>query len=368
MKRCLHILPMNKLSGAEKMVLLICKNLTNYESIVLCGGDKLKKSFEDNNINSYSLSFSKKHILKNIKYLKNIIRDNDIKIVHAHDNNASIHAYLVKSIYGVDIKVISHIHSCYPWINSNGLNSSIDKLLRPKYDYNITCGKVVYDFYKENTNYLNREKISILSNAMDVEEIINFKSNKREWIAAEHNIPQDGKVIGFVGRLDEEKGLIPFIKEFNNYKENFKDTKILIIGSGSQEEEIKSMVKKLELSEFFIFTGFEENVYDFFPIIDVFFLPSLYEGLPMVILEAMAFGIPIVAMDVGSISEVINSHRGRLIKPGDYRSFMEELRNLKEDKQLRIDLGKNGRGFIKTNYNIKNYCKKIEKVYDSIIK
>ncbi|WP_346920891.1 glycosyltransferase family 4 protein [Clostridium sp. UBA7339] len=368
MKRCLHILPMNKLSGAEKMVLLICKNLTNYESIVLCGGDKLKKSFEDNNINSYSLSFSKKHILKNIKYLKNIIRDNDIKIVHAHDNNASIHAYLVKSIYGVDIKVISHIHSCYPWINSNGLNSSIDKLLRPKYDYNITCGKVVYDFYKENTNYLNREKISILSNAMDVEEIINFKSNKRAWIATKYIIPQNGKVIGFVGRLDEEKGLIPFIKEFDKYKEKFIDTKIFIIGSGTQEEEIRSMVKKLELGEFFIFTGFEENVYDFFPIIDVFFLPSLYEGLPMVILEAMAFGIPVVAMDVGSISEVINSHRGRLIKPGDYRSFMEELRNLKEDKQLRIDLGKNGREFIKTNYNIKNYCKKIEKIYDSISK
>lgn len=366
MNRCLHILPMNKLSGAEKMVLLICKNLTNYESVVLCGGDKLKKSFEDNNINSYSLSFSKKHILKNIKYLKNIIRDNDIKIVHAHDNNASIHAYLVKRIYGVDIRVISHIHNCYPWINSNGINSSIDKLLRPKYDYNITCGKVVYDYYKENTNYLKSDKTSILSNAMDVEEIIGFRSNKRELIATKYNIPQKGKVIGFVGRLDEQKGIIPFIKEFNKYKENFKDTKIFMIGSGSQEEEIKSMVNKLELEEFFMFTGFQQNVYDFFPIIDVFFLPSLYEGLPMVILEAMAFGIPIVAMDVGSIREVINSHRGRLIKPGDYISFMDELRNLKEDKQLRIKLGNNGHEFIKANYNIKNYCKKIEKIYDSI--
>jgi len=156
---------MNKLSGAEKMVLLICKNLTNYESIVVCGGDKLKKFFEDNNINSYSLNFSKKDILKNIKYLKNIISDNDIKIVHAHDNNASIHAYLVKSIYRVDIRVISHIHSCYPWINSNGLNRSIDKVLRPKYDYNITCGKVVYDFYKDlfNRNSLDNRGMSLTS-------------------------------------------------------------------------------------------------------------------------------------------------------------------------------------------------------------
>lgn len=368
MNRCLHILPMNKLSGAEKMVLLICKNLTDYKSVVVCGGDKLKKNFEDNNINSYSLNFSKKHILKNIKYLKNFIGDKDIKIVHAHDNNASIHAYLVKSICGVDIRVISHIHSCYPWIKNKGINRSIDRILRPKYDYNITCGKVVYDFYKENTNYLKKDKISILSNAIDVDEIITFRSNKRDCIATQYNIQQNGKVIGFVGRLDEEKGIIPFIKEFNKYKENFKDTKILIIGSGSQEEEIKSMAKKLELEEFFIFTGFQENAYDFFPIIDVFFLPSLYEGLPMVILEAMAFGIPVVAMDVGSIREVINSHRGRLIKPGDYRSFMDELRNLKEDKQLRVNLGNNGHEFIKANYNIKSYCKKIEKIYDSISK
>ena len=66
MKKVLHILPMNQLSGAEKMALLICKNLTQYESIVVTGGEVLKEVFESNGIQSYSLNFSKKKLLSRI--------------------------------------------------------------------------------------------------------------------------------------------------------------------------------------------------------------------------------------------------------------------------------------------------------------
>jgi len=357
---------MNKLSGAEKMALLICKNLREYDPVVICGGDKLKKTFEDNNIKTYSLSFSRTQVLKTIRSLRNIITNNDIKIVHAHDNNASIYAYLVKRLYGLDIKVISHIHGCYQWLCQRSINKGIDQFLRPKYDYNIACGKVVFDFYKENTNYLKDEKISILSNAMDVEEIVSLDTPKSDVGTRKYSIPNGKIVLGFVGRLDEEKGIIPFIKEFQNYKESFNDAMILLVGSGSQEKEVGLLIKELGLEEFFILTGFQENTYEFYPIIDVFFLPSLYEGLPMVLLEAMAFKIPVVAMDVGSISEVINSHRGSLVKAGDYGNFMDELRKLKNDRQLRVDLGNSGYEFIKDNYNIESYCEKIEKLYEGI--
>ena len=71
--RCLHILPMDKLSGAEKMALLICKNMKEYEPVVVCGGENLKGIFENEGIKSYSLNFSNKKILKTIFQIKNII-------------------------------------------------------------------------------------------------------------------------------------------------------------------------------------------------------------------------------------------------------------------------------------------------------
>ncbi|MGL5244554.1 MAG: glycosyltransferase, partial [Sarcina sp.] len=237
--KCLHILPMNKLSGAEKMALIMCKNMRNFEPIVVCGGATLKQVFEDKGIKAYALSFSTKNIFSTMRQLKNIIKEHEIKVIHAHDNNASLKAYIVKKIYSLNVKVISHIHNCYPWLKSNTKNKKIDAFIRPKYDHNITCGKVVYDFYQEHTSYLNQSKTTILSNAMDIDEITKVDITKSQEIVKEFNIPKDKTIIGFIGRLHEQKGIIPFIKEFVNYKDNFNDSKILLVGNGEQEEQVK---------------------------------------------------------------------------------------------------------------------------------
>ncbi|MDK0655155.1 glycosyltransferase [Clostridium perfringens] len=365
-EKCLHILPMNKLSGAEKMALLTCKNMKRFTPIVVCGGNDLKEIFEKNGIKSYSLKFSNKKIFSTLKGLKNIIKENDIKILHAHDNNASLNAYLVKKLYRLDIKVISHIHNCYPWLKGNNFNKKIDKFLRPRYDYNITCGKIVYDFYKENTNYFEEYKTSILSNAMDIEEITKVDLSKSEEVINEFNIPRDKTILGFIGRLDEQKGIIPFIEEFAKYKEDFTDCRILIVGNGDQEEEVKSLVKELELEELFILTGFQDDVYKFYPTIDIFFLPSLYEGLPIVLLEAMAFKKAVVSMNVGSISEVvINGETGFLVE-NELREFINKMKIFKDNKNLRINIGNRSFNHVSEKYNIVNYVINIEEIYSNI--
>ncbi|MPQ42273.1 glycosyltransferase [Clostridium tarantellae] len=361
--KCLHILPMNKLSGAEKMALIMCKNMKKFEPIVVCGGETLKKVFEDKGIKTYALSFSNKKLFSTMRDLKNIIKENEIKVIHAHDNNASLKAYMVKKIYSLNVKVISHIHNCYPWLKNDSKNKKIDGYIRPKYDHNITCGKVVYDFYKEHTNYLYENKTTILSNAMDIDEITKVDVSKSEEIVKEFNIPKDKKIIGFIGRLHEQKGIIPFIKEFANYKEYFNDSKILLVGNGEQEEQVKKLIRELNLEEYFILTGFQGDVYKFYPIIDIFFLPSLYEGLPMVILEAMAFKKAIVSMNVGSISEVINNETGIIINEGEYKVFIDKLIEIKNNKERIKAYGENAFKFIDENYNIHSYVEKIEKKY-----
>ncbi|WP_289130529.1 glycosyltransferase, partial [uncultured Clostridium sp.] len=119
----------------------------------------------------------------------------------------------------------------------------------------------------------------------------------------------------------------------------------------------------------FILTGFQENIKSFYPIIDVFFLPSLYEGLPMVLLEAMAFNIPVVSMDVGSISELIHEgETGYLINKGNYHDFVIKLNELKSNEKLMKKLGKSAFEHINKNYNIEVYSKSIENIYTRLIK
>ncbi|WP_283672582.1 glycosyltransferase family 4 protein [Clostridium perfringens] len=368
MEKCLHILPMNKLSGAEKMALLMCKNMKNYKPIIFCGGEELKEIFEKNGIESYCSSFSSKNTFKRLSYLKDIIKNNNIKIIHAHDNTASLNAYLVKNLYKLDVKIISHIHNCYPWLKENGFNKKIDRFLRKRYDYNIVCGKIVYDFYKDNTDYLDDKKVEILSNAIDIEEIEKFNFSKNDEIIKKYNITKNKIILGFIGRLDHQKGLIPFIKEFYKRKDEFNDCVFLIVGSGSQEGEIKKLLKDLNIEEYFILTGFQKDTYKFYPLIDIFFLPSLYEGLPMVLLEAMAFKKAIISMDVGSINEIIiDGETGILIKNKDYLKFIDRLINIKNDFITRKKYEKNSFGFVKNKYNISNYISRLEKIYYDII-
>lgn len=359
---------MNKLSGAEKMALLICKNMKEYEPIVLCGGDNLKKVFKESNIKSYSVDFSNKNIVKDIIKIREVVEKEGIDVIHAHDNTASVISYISKRIFSLKVKVISHIHSCYPWLKENGVNKKIDSILRPKYDYNIACGNIVYEFYNDNTKYFNKEKTIILSNAIDINEINNFDIGKSEKVRKEFNITRDKIVIGFIGRLDSEKGIVPFIKELAKYKDKFSNCKVLLVGNGSQEDEVKKLIRENNLGELFVLTGFQNDVYRFYPIIDIFFLPSLYEGLPMVLLEAMAFGKAIISTDVGSINEVINKDTGVLIGACEYKKFINELANLKDNKKLIEFYSINTKRIVDEKFNIKTYINDIErKVYKTII-
>ncbi|MBS3200933.1 glycosyltransferase family 4 protein [Turicibacter bilis] len=368
MIKVLHLLPMNKLSGAERMGLLICKHMSEVESYVITGGADLAAVFEKEGIQTNHLNFSMRQLPQVIKQLNRFIREKQIDIIHAHDNIASLSAYLTKKRYGLKVKIVSHIHNCYPWLEGNGVYKRIDQFIRPKYDFNIACGQIVYDYYYQHAPYFNLKKTCILSNAIDVSNLGITPQNQVNEIREIFNIPSDQKIIGYIGRLSEQKGMIPFIKALKNYKDQFENCKFLIVGSGEQEDETKQLVKEFELEELFIFTGFQSNIYPFYQLIDIFFLPSLYEGLPMVLLEAMAFRKAVVSMNVGSINEIIKDDiTGKLVKPKAYSEFIKCLYNIKEDETILQKYGNNARMLIEGNNDIKAYVKKIISIYDKVI-
>ncbi len=370
MEKCLHILPMGKLSGAEKMVLLMCKNIESYKPVVICGGEELKKFFNKNGIESYYENFSNKNLIEIVKFLKDIIEKDKIKIIHAHDNKASIFAYITKKFFSLDsITIISHVHSCYPFIQKKGFNKLVDSIFRKKYDCSILCGNFVFDFYKENTKYFKNCKSYVVPNCIDVENIIN-KKNPDNIINLRNKfkIPKDKKILGFVGRLCDIKGIVPFIEHLSLVKENFSDCKFLLIGDGDQYLYIKNLIKSLKCEDLFILTGFQENVYDFYPLIDIVFLPSRYEGLPMFLLEAMAFGKAIVSMNVGSINQIIqDGENGYLIPKDNFEEFIKKIEYLKKDEFLISEMGKKSFDIVKREYNLNNYVKEITDIYNSLL-
>lgn len=356
----LHIVVTGKLSGAEKVALLICKNIKeNINSTIICGGDELRDYYIKHDINSYNIDFSQ-NIIKIVNQLSRLIEENEVDIIHAHDNKASLYAYLAKITRHRDVKLISHVHNCYDWLNKKSFYKIIDRTLRNKYDLNLMCGKVVYDYYLENASYIKKNKAITISNFIDVEEI----KEKTNYSLKKEN--SEFK-FGFVGRLCKQKGIIPFIKKLSEHKELFCDSKFIFIGTGEDEENIKDLVKYHNIENLIDLKGYQSNPYKYYNEFDVFFLPSLYEGLPMVILESMVSKIPIVSMNVGSISEVINKDTGILVPKGNYDEFIKSLLKIKNNKDLRDTLSKNAHEHITKNYDAKKEVLKIEKIYKDLI-
>ena len=365
MEKVLHILPMNQLSGAEKMALLICKHLTKYEPIVVTGGEVLKQVFEKEGIQAYSMSFSKGKLPFTIYQLKQTIKVHQIKLIHAHDNIATLAAYLMKRLYRLDVKVISHVHNCYPWLEQESFNKKIDQWLRPQIDFNIACGQRVTEYYSKYAPYFSLKKTAILSNTIEINHL-SLDENDLEVMRELYDISSQKIIIGFVGRLSEQKGLISFINEFSQHKESFDDCQFLLVGRGEQEQEIKELIKRLRLESYFVLTGFQENTDLFYQLMDIFFLPSFYEGLPMAILEAMAAKVPIVSMNVGSIKELLQDNCGILIQPNCYDEFLLQLHELKKNSSFQRKIALNGYNHVMQHYEIRAYRTQLEGIYNEV--
>jgi glycosyltransferase involved in cell wall biosynthesis len=177
------------------------------------------------------------------------------------------------------------------------------------------------------------------------------------------------KLILFIGSLRTEKGLKYLIDAMDLIRGKNRSCRLIIVGEGSEERILKKMVKNLNLSNYVYFIGQipNEMVPCYMAASDVFVLPSLYEGLPNVILEAMASGLPIVATKVGALPEIlIDGVNGFLIEPENSRQIYEKVSLLLEDQELRVIISKNNRENAK-KYSWDNIIKKIEDAYQNCL-
>lgn len=140
-------------------------------------------------------------------------------------------------------------------------------------------------------NILNNPKYKVINNAIDYEK---FKYNEkiRKKIRQELNVKDDTVVIGNVGRLTTQKNHKFLVDIFSEYHKKNKNSLLVLIGTGDLEKEIKSKVKHLKLEKSVYFAGFKTNVNEYMQGLDIFLLPSLHEGLPVVGVEAQAAGLP----------------------------------------------------------------------------
>ena len=378
-----HIIARMITGGADENTLFTIKGLNKdmYE-VDLITGEEFDKNIlnkvKNNNFNTiqikglkWKLNFFYDPIvlLKLIKLLKK----NRYDIIHTHTTKAGILGRIASHIAGVPV-IIHGLHgSTFQAFNSGLLNWLLflfERLTGRFTDAYISVSNVLSEKYIEK-GIGKKENYYTVHSGMELETFYNVreKNNYRKK-QGELGINSKHFVIGNVARLETRKGHKFLLDALKKIIEDRKGChlKLLIIGEGQDREGLVSYVKKLDLEDKVIFTGYRKNIEELMALMDIFVLTSLREGLPRVLVQAAAVGIPSVAFNVDGVSEIIkDNYNGFLVRPRDVGQLTNRIIKYVDNKEL-IELhGKNGRNFVNGKWSVEDMVNKVDEIYQNLI-
>lgn len=210
-------------------------------------------------------------------------------------------------------------------------------------------------------------KIKLINNAVEMVTDDNMNILRRS-IRDQLSLSQKTLVIGYVGRLSKEKGVKYLIESGVLLSAAKIPYKILIIGDGPEKINLVNFAKHSGISENIVFLGFQEQPESYLPAFDLFVLPSLTEGTPMALLEAMSYGIPAIASDVGDVPKIIKQNvNGILVPTMKPKQIYEAIIKLYKNRELGLKFAERGKIFIHNKFNVKSWISKIENEYNEIV-
>ncbi len=312
--------------------------------------------FEDKTFRSSAAS--KLKYLKAVPALKNVIREFAPEIVHAHYATSygligaltGFHPYII-SAWGSDLMA-------FPY--KSIFHKKILKYIFTKADEILATSKTLASYAKNITS----KEIGIIPFGVDTEK---FKPGKRDSI-----FEPDSIVIGSIKSLEKIYGIDILINAFEKVhsKQPQLNLILLLVGSGSRETEYRQLVEKSHLNKLTIFTGRipHNELVKYYNMIDIFVNVSYNESFGVSVLEASACEIPVIVSRVGGLTEVVEENKtGFLIEPVNVNELVTALEKMILNSNLRIEMGKAGREFVKANYEWNKSLSEMKNVYSGII-
>ncbi|MGR3174885.1 MAG: glycosyltransferase [Candidatus Scalindua sp.] len=362
----IHLVDELTIGGLEKILTTIVLNLDRkkYNVSVWClreGGffaNKLVKEGIDVKILHISTSRNPLSIYKLYKLLKNRKFD----IIHTHAYSAGTIGRISAFLAGVPV-IISHNHSVYDYYNR--YYHFVEWLLCLITDKIICVSDIVKKFANE-TQRINAKKLITIHNGLDSEYTVSEK--RTSGLRKVLDIPADHSIICTIAHMEEHKGIKYLLESASLLLQSRNDISFLLVGEGALKEELKILSTDLKIEKNVIFTGERSDIPEILSLTDIFVLPSLREGMPLSILEAMDCGKPIIATNVGGVPEIVKDGvNGILVSPKDPEALYSAMNELLDDRKRQEKMGRNGKRVCNESFSSKTMVGKIEDLYDFLI-
>jgi glycosyltransferase involved in cell wall biosynthesis len=260
---------------------------------------------------------------------------------------------VIATAYRAEIDSVNFVLNC------------LRKLTLKQYDRIVTCS----EFSKSlaiNAGAKKERTIVIYNSCNETLFLSPYKTSSRKKLG----LPQDKKIILFIGNLIEIKGIFTLIYALINLRDKI-DFYTIIIGKGEEEKVLRDLIVKENLADKVTLKGWypQQQLPDFYHSSDIFVLPSFVEGQSVAILEAMASGLPIIATAVGGNLETIEDGvNGFLIPVGDHNYLSNKISDLLRSEALRNSFSKNCRDAYSKRFSKKIQIEKFLKLYETIMK
>lgn len=286
-------------------------------------------------------------------------RADGTKVVHTHHLSQLLYGGLAGRWAGC--RVIHTEHEYYTLTRPR--SQQLLRVLTRLADRVTAVAEPVRNFL-EGTVGIPASKLITIQNGVDIcryEEAV--PHNRDQW-----DLKNNDVIICCVGRLSLEKGHTVLLRAFRKVISRHPLVRLALIGEGEERERLQHLAADLNIQHFVRFLGLRADVPEVLAACDLFALPSIQEGLPMVILEALAAGKAVIASEVGAIPDVIrHGATGLLVPPGDVDALADALCLLIEDEGARQRLGQSGRELVREAYDFERTVQQYDDLYQSVL-
>lgn len=363
--KILECIRQGQIGGGESHLLSLVQNLdrSRFEPFVLSFTDgPMIDRLKEMNVDTQVIHTTKPFDVSRWKAVKNFLKDKQADIVHAHGTRAN--SNVMWSAKSLHIPIIYTIHG---WSFHQDQGSFVkririfgEKYLTSKSDINIS---VSASNQQSGKNYINNFNSIVINNGIDQNKFNPDKEYKD--IRTELNIPVNSVLILFIARFTSHKQPLKLIKAFEIAAQLNPEMHLLMVGDGDQKKEAEKLLDNSTIKNKVTLQGFRQDVPDILAAADIFVLPSLWEGLPIGLLEAMAMGKAVIATRVDGTVEVIKDDKnGILLETNNLiPALSDALIKLSRNNQLRKLFGKKAIETIAERFNAINMTKEIEEVY-----
>jgi glycosyltransferase involved in cell wall biosynthesis len=371
--KILHLIYSTGIAGAEKYLVNLLPGLQQYDIdchlICVCPKSSISvfktycQLLNSKGIKTTLLSGSKKNFIPIAKAIDNYLKKERITVIHSHLTNADLISVLIKIFYNKKIFVISSKHGYDEryHIKFSANEQVIDKNLYYHYmrfllkniDVNLATSKALADLYF-NLKLTKKPFHYIYHGIHPMEMITNNEGNSKPQLI-------------IVGRLEKVKGHRYLLEAMKEVLQQLPTTNLLILGEGSEENNLKKQVTETGIENNITFMGFQKEPYKYISQSDIIIQPSSFESFGLVFIEAFALKVPVIAFDVPAANEIIiNNETGILTPESDSKILAQKIIFLLQNPQERKRLSNNAYLIYSKHYTAQQMIAKTAAWYKSI--